>query len=438
MDQLGKILASAIGALLGAGVVATALGLVVSALALVYFATSMLPRRDWVPLVYNVRSLGARRWTTLFTALGLVLVVFVFTTVLMLAEGVQRTLASTGSPENAKVIRKGSQNEIQSGLLPENFRYVSSLPEVAVGKDGQPLAAPEVAVLIFALKETAKDETDGANVTVRGVGDHALAIHDGVRIEGRSFQPGTSEILVGKGLIGHFRGMRLGGQVRFARRDWTVVGVIDSGGSAYDSEIWCDVEQALDAFQRRPSVSSVTVKLRGGAAGFQAMADRCASDPQLSTVDCKREIDYWAAQSESFATFVRILGLIVSIIFAFGAVLGAMITMYAQVAARTREIGVLRSLGFRRRSVLTSFVVESLILALLSGAIGVACASVLQAFSFSTMNFQSFSEVSFRFVLTPRVIVLGLGFAALMGYAGGLLPAVRAARMPITQATRGG
>jgi ABC-type lipoprotein release transport system permease subunit len=436
MDQLGKLLASAIGALLGAGVVATALSLVASACALIYFAASMVPRRDWVPIVYNLRSLRARKWTTLFTAVGLALVVFVFTTVLMLAEGVHKTLASTGSPDNAKVIRKGSTNEIQSGLLPENFRYLGSLPEVAVGKDGQPLVAPEVAVLIFALKESAKDETDGANVTVRGVGERALEIHDGVHIEGRSFQPGTSEILVGKGLVGRFRGMRIGGQVHFARRDWTVVGILDAHGSAFDSEVWCDVDQALDAFQRRPSVSSVTLRLRGGA--MKALTDRCASDPQLATMDCRREIDYWAGQSEMFATFVRILGLMVSVIFAFGAVLGAMITMYAQVAARTREIGVLRALGFRRRSVLASFVVESLFLALLAGGVGVAAASVLQAFSFSTMNFQSFSEVSFRFVLSPRVIALGLGFAALMGYAGGLLPAVRAARMPITQATRGG
>lgn len=438
MDKLGKLLASLVGALLGAGAIATALALVVSALALIYFALSMIPRRDWVPPIYNLRSLGARKWTTLFTALGLALVVFVFTTVLMLAEGVQKTLATTGSPDNAKVIRKGSQNEIQSGLLPENLRLIGSFPEIAVGKDGQPLVASEVAVLIFALKEDAKAETDGSNITVRGVGDRALEIHDSVKIEGRSWKPGTSEIVVGKGLVGRFRGFRVGGQVRFARRDWTVVGVLDGKGSAYDSEIWCDVEQALDAFQRRPGFSSVTAKLKGGSAGFPALAARFGSDTQLATMEVKREVDYWAAQSETFATFVRILGLMVSVIFAFGAVLGAMITMYAQVAARTREIGVLRSLGFRRRSVLASFVAESVLLALGAGVVGVAGASVLQAFSFSTMNFQSFSEVAFSFALTPQVVGLGLGFAALMGYAGGLLPALRAATMPITTATRGG
>jgi len=437
MEALGKLVTMLVGVVLGGGALAVALGLVGSALVMVYFAASMIARRDWVPVIYNVRSLRERKWTTLFTVSGLALVVFVFTTVLMLIAGIQRTLASTGSAENVKIIRKGSQNEIQSGLLPENLRLIGSLPEIAAGKDGQPLASAEVAVLIFALKETAKDETDGANLTVRGVGPSALEIHDGVHLRGRMFRPGTSEIVVGKALVGRFRGVREGGQLRFARRDWTVVGVIDSDGSAYDSEIWCDVDQALDAFQRRPSFSSVTARLRDHNA-YAGLVARIAAEPQLASVEIKREIDYWSAQSEQIAGFIRILGLMVSVIFAFGAVLGAMITMYAQVAARTREIGVLRSLGFRRRSVLASFVAESVLLALVSGAVGVGGASILQAFSFSTMNFQSFSEVAFRFTLTPGVIAAGFGFAALMGYAGGLLPAMRAARMPITRATRGG
>jgi putative ABC transport system permease protein len=408
-----------------------------SLLALIYFVLTMLPRHDWVPIIYNLRSLRARKWTTLFTAVGLALVVFVFTTVLMLAEGVERTLASTGSPDNVKIIRKGSQNEIQSGLLPENLRVIGAMPEIAAGKDGKPLVAAEVAVLIFALKENATDETQGANVMVRGVGDRAFEVHGGVHVDGRMFRPGTSEIVVGKGLIGRFRGMRPGGQVRFARRDWTVVGVLDSAGSAYDSEVWCDVDQALDAFQRRPAFSSITARLRARS-DLDAIKARIASDPQLASVEVKREIDYWSAQSQTFAIFVEILGGVVSVIFAFGAILGAMITMYAQVAARTREIGVLRSLGFRRRSVLASFVMESVLLALFAGVAGVGCASVLQAFSFSTMNFQSFSEVSFRFSLSPRVVISGIAFAALMGYAGGLLPAARAASMAITRATRGG
>lgn len=437
MAALGKLSALLVGALLGGGALAVALGLVASALALVFFAATMLPRHDWVPPIYNVRSLRARKWTTLVTAVGLTLVVFVFTTVLMLAQGVERTLAATGSPDNVKVIRKGAQNEIQSGITPEIARLVESLPQLAKAKDGKPLVAPEVAVLIFLLREHPKADNDGSNITVRGVGERGLEVHDGAKLEGRAFRPGTSEIVIGRGLIGRFEGVRMGAQVRFARRDWTVVGVLDGHGSAYDSEIWCDVEQALDAFQRRPTFSSVTARLRDHNA-FRELVNAVGENPQLASVEVKREIDYWAAQSEQFALFVRVLGLIVSIIFAFGAILGAMITMYAQVAARTREIGVLRALGFRRRSVLLSFVIESVLLALVAGVAGVGAAAILPLFSFSTMNFQSFSEVAFRFSMTPTVVAVGMGFAALMGYAGGLLPAVRAARMPITQATRGG
>ncbi len=437
MGDVGKLVAEVVGALLGATAAAAVLGLVGSMLALVWFVISMLPRHDWVPPIYNLRSLRERKWTTLFTAIGLALVVAVFTTVFMLNEGVERTLAATGSPDNVKLIRKGSQNEIQSGLLPESLRLVAAMPEIATGKDGKPLISAEVNVLIYALKEGAKNDTEGTNLGVRGVGLQALEIHDGVKVSGRMFRPGTSEIIVGKGLAGRFQGMQVGGTVRFARRDWTVVGILDGGTSAYDTEVWCDVDQALDAFQRRPSFSSITARLRSRDA-FEAMTSRMASDPQLSSVEPFREVAYWAAQSEAFAMFVRVLGIIVSVIFAFGAILGAMITMYAQVAARTKEIGVLRSLGFRRRSVLASFVAESVMLSLVSGAFGIALASLLQFFTVKTVNFQTFAEVSFRITLGPSTVLLGLGFAGLMGYAGGLLPAMRAARMPITQATRGG
>jgi ABC-type antimicrobial peptide transport system permease subunit len=231
--------------------------------------------------------------------------------------------------------------------------------------------------------------------------------------------------------------MRMGGQTRFARRDWTVVGVIDGHGSAYDSEIWGDVDQFMDAFQRRPAFSSLTARLKEPAA-FSELEARIGADPQLSTLEVKREIDFWAAQSEGFSRFVLALGLSVAIIFAFGAILGAMITMYAQVAARTREIGTLRALGFRRRAVLVSFVIESVLLGLAAGGVGIGCASAMQAVSFSTMNFQSFSEVTFRFHLTGGVVLASTVFAALMGFAGGLLPAMRASRMPIVDATRGG
>ncbi len=437
MAALIKLATLVVGVLFGALFLGAVFGIVGGILVCALLGLTLLIRRDWVPVIYNVRSLGVRRWTTAVTALGLALVVFVFTTVLMLTAGVHETLKATGSAENAKIIRKGSQNEVQSGVLPEHLRLLSSAPETAVGKDGKPLASPELLVIIFAQREGAATEEEGTNLNVRGIGATGLELHPARSLEGRMFQPGTSEIVIGRKLAGRFKGMRMGGQVRFARRDWTVVGIMDQGGSAYDSEVWGDVDQFLDAFARRPAFSSVTLRLRDKGA-VASLKTRVENDPMLSTLEVQPEIDYWAAQSEATAKFVNIVGLFVAIVFSFGAILGAMITMYAQVAARTREIGTLRALGFRRRAVLVSFVVESVILGILAGGIGCAAASLMQLTSFSTMNWQTFSEMSFKFHMSGGVVVASLVFAILMGFAGGLLPAMRAARMPIVRATRGG
>jgi putative ABC transport system permease protein len=437
MAALAKIATLAVGVLIGALMLTIVLGLAGGVLVVAVLGLTVLVRRDWVPIVYNLRSLGVRRWTTAVTALGLALVVFVFTTVLMLATGVRETLRATGSADNAKIIRKGSQNEVQSGVLPEHLRLLSAAPEAALGKEGKPLASPELMVLIFAQREGATTEEEGTNLNVRGVGPMAFEIHPPHSLDGRMFTPGTSEIVVGKKLAGRFKGMTLGGQVHFARRDWTVVGVMDQGGSAFDSELWGDIEQFEDAFARRPSFSSITLRLKDPS-GLATLKARVENDPTLSSLEVEPEIDYWAAQSEATAIFVRVVGIFVVFIFSFGAVLGAMITMYAQVAARTREIGTLRALGFRRRAVLVSFVAESVILGVLSGVIGCAAASLWQLTSFRTMNFQTFSEMSFKFHMNGSVIISSMVFALVMGFAGGLLPAMRAARMPIVRATRGG
>jgi ABC-type lipoprotein release transport system permease subunit len=437
MILLMKIASLLVGVLIGGALLFVVLGLTGGMLVCAVLGLTLLVRRDWVPVVYNLRSLGVRRWTTGVTAFGLALVTFVFTTVLMLATGVHETLRSTGSDENAKIIRKGSQAELQSGVLPDHLRLLSAAPETAVGKDGKPLLSPEVLVLIFAVRADSLSDEQGSNVNVRGIGPQALELHPPRHLEGRMFQPGTSEIVVGRGLEGRFKGMRLGDKTRFARRDWTVVGIMDHDGSAYDSEVWGDIDQVLDAFQRRGAFSSVTLRLKDRSMA-SALAKRMESDPNLSSLEAKSEVDYWAAQSEQFATFVKFLGIFVAVIFSFGAVLGAMITMYAQVAARTREIGTLRAIGFRRRAVLVSFVVESVLLSLGAGLAGVGAATVWQLVHFHTMNFQTFSEISFKFQFTPGVAVSGLMFALVMGFAGGLLPAVRAARLAIVQATRGG
>jgi putative ABC transport system permease protein len=432
-----KLATLVVGILFGGLVLSVAVGLTAGILVVTLLGLTMLVRRDWVPVIYNIRSLGVRRWTTGVTALGLTLVVFVFTTVLMLVTGVRETLKATGSADNAKIIRKGSQNEVQSGVLPEHLRLLSSAPEAGLGRDGKTLASAELVVIIFAVRENATSEEDGTNLDVRGVGPTAFELHPPKALEGRVFTPGTSEIVIGKKLTGRFKGMQLGGQVHFARRDWTVVGIMDEGGSAYDSEIWGDVDQFMDAFGRRPSFSSITLRLKDPSA-VTALKARVENDPMLSSLEVQPEVDYWAAQSEATAKFVRIVGLFVAIVFSFGAALGAMITMYAQVAARTREIGTLRAMGFRRRSVLVSFVAESVILASLAGAIGCGAASLMQMASFTTMNFQTFSEMSFKFHMSPSVVIASLIFSLLMGFAGGLLPAMRAARMPIVRATRGG
>jgi len=435
--MIGKLLALVVGVVLGAALLALVLGLTVSALVVGGLALVVLVKRDGVPVIYNLRSLTARKVTTGVTAAGLALVVCMFATVLMLSGGVRRTLVSTGEEINAKVIRKGSLNEIQSGVLPEHERLLASQPEVALAADGKPLASAELVVLIFALRNDAKSDSDGTNLAVRGAGPKALELHTPKHLDGRLWRPGTSEIVIGKNLVGRFQGMTLGGTVKFARRDWNVVGIADHGGNAFDSEIWGDVDQFMDAFQRRPAFSSVTLRLKDRGAE-KAIAARIAGDPQLNSLEIRSEVEYWAAQSEQFSTFVNFLGLFVAIIFSFAAMLGAMITMYAQVAARTREIGTLRAIGFQRRSVLVSFVVESILLALASGGLGVGIASLLQRVTFTTMNWQTFSEVTFSFHLSPTVVIASFLFAALIGYAGGLLPAVRAARMPIVRATRGG
>jgi ABC-type lipoprotein release transport system permease subunit len=433
---LTKIITVIVGAALGAALLGVVLGLTVSALIVGVLGLTLLIRRDWVPIVYNLRSLTVRKVTTAVTAAGLALVVFVFAVALMLASGVKETLKATGDPANAKVIRKGAQNEIQSGLLPEHFRLLSSDPGVAIGKDGQPLASAEVVVLIFAARDGGNG-SEGSNVTVRGLGAKGLELHGPKNLDGRMWNPGTSEIVIGKGLAGRFPGMVKDGTVKFARRDWKVVGVMDFGGSGFESEIWGDVDQLMDAFGRRPAFSSVTLRMKDKAS-LEALSNKMGADPQLNTLDIKNEVEYWAAQSENFTMFITFLGMFIAAIFSMGAILGAMITMYAQVAARTREIGTLRAMGFRRRSVLVSFVVESMVLAAVSGGIGLAVASLFQLKTFSTINFQTFSEITFKFHLSAGIVIASMVFAVLMGYAGGLLPAMRASRMPIVQATRGG
>jgi ABC-type lipoprotein release transport system permease subunit len=384
-----------------------------------------------VPVSYVLRNLATRRMTTALTAGGMALVVFVFATVLMLTEGLRATLVETGSPDNVVVIRRSSQTEIQSGVERAQAAVIESQPEVAYDGVGRPLVSKEVVVLISLPK---RDSDKPANVSIRGVGEQGPALRPQVKlVAGRMLAAGSSEIIAGKSIAARFRGGGLGETLHFGQRDWTVVGVFDAGGSAFESEIWGDVEQLMQAF-RRPVFSSVILKLNDPAR-FEGLKERLESDPRL-TVEAKRESRFYAEQSEVLAKFINILGLVLSFIFSIGATIGAMITMYAAVANRTAEIGTLRALGFTRRNILAAFLAESILLALAGGIVGLVGASFMQVITISTMNWQTFSELAFGFRLTPAIAGASIAFAIGMGVIGGFLPAVRAARLNIVDALR--
>ena len=384
-----------------------------------------------IPLSYIVRNLGARKLTTVLTAGGMALVVYVFAAVLMLSAGLEQTLVATGQDDNVVVIRRSSQTEVQSSVDRESAGIVESLPDIATGQDGQKLASREPVVLISLPK---RGSTKPSNIVIRGVTAAGLALRPQMHvIEGRMFRPGTSEIIAGRSIANGFQGAGLGETLRFGQRDWTVVGIFDAGRTGFDSEIWGDAEQMMQAF-RRTAYSSLIFKL-ADSARFDAVKAAIEADPRL-TLEAKRETRFYAEQSEGLSKFIRYLGLSISIIFSIGAIIGAMITMYASVASRTGEIGTLRALGFSRVAILAAFLVESLLLGLIGGLIGLVAASFMQVFTISTMNFQTFAEIAFSFTLTLRIVVTSLLFAVLMGFIGGFLPAFRAARMKIVDALR--
>ena len=384
-----------------------------------------------IPFSYVFRNLWTRKLTTLLTAGGMALVVFVFAAVLMLDAGLKKTLVSTGSPENAILLRQSAQTEIQSSITRDQASLVQTLPGVARDQAGEPMVSREILVLA---QIPAKGGGRPANVVIRGLPALGLAMRPQVRLlSGRMFRPGTSEIVVGKGISEGFDGVDIGQSQRFAQREWTVVGVFDGGGSAYDSEVWGDVEQMMQAY-RRTTFSSAIARLESPGE-FDAFVTRVAGQQRL-TLDVKREPLFYAEQSRQLSNFISILGLILSAIFSIGAMIGAMITMYAAVSNRTGEIGTLRALGFRRSSILAAFLLESVLLALVGGVAGLALASGLQAFTITTMNWQSFSQLAFGFHLTPGIVMGTLAFSVLMGLVGGFLPSVRAARLEIVDSLR--
>ena len=386
-----------------------------------------------IPFSYNVRSIAARWKTAIVSILGIAGTVGVFVAMLAMARGFQATLIASGSASNSIVRRAGASSEMDSGVSLDQVRVIADAPQVARTAEGVPLSSPEMVVIgAFQLIKSGTD----ANTQIRGMTPLALEVRPTVKIvQGRFFEPGLAELVVGSNAVQTYRGLALGTKVNFGGQEWKVVGIFDAGGSAFDSEIWCDQTVLAETFNRSTNVySSITVRLNSPT-DFDAFKDALTSDPRL-TVQVEREAEYYAKQSQMVSTLIRVLGFLVAFVMAIGAVFGALNTMYSAVAARAREIATLRALGFGGGSVILSFMFESLLISLIGGVVGCIAVLPLNGFTAGTMNWQTFSHLAFAFRVTPSLLLAGIFFALFMGFVGGVLPAVRAARLQVAHALR--
>jgi len=385
-----------------------------------------------IPIIYNVRSVKARWTSSIVAVLGIAGTVGVFVAMLSLARGFRATLVSSGSPDNVIVMRAGATSEMMSGIKLEDIKILQDAPGVARASD-TPLVTSEVVVVApFPLKSTGTD----ANVQVRGVSANVLTIRKNVKIaEGRMFQPGLAELIVGKNASSSYSGLTLGNTVDFGGGHWQVVGIFDAGGSSFDSEVWCDA-RVLDDVYKRPSniFQSATVHLNSPDS-FQQFKDAVTSDRRLN-FDVTREIDYYAKQSTTMTRLITVLGGLVAFVMAIGAVFGALNTMYSAVSERGREIATMRALGFGGGAVVFSFLVEALLISFIGGVIGCLAVLPLNGLTTGAMNWQTFSHLAFAFRITPVLLLGGIIFALLMGLLGGLPPAMRAAWRPVAVALR--
>jgi putative ABC transport system permease protein len=360
-------------------------------------------------------------------------VVAVFVAMLSMAKGFQLTLVESGSLNNAMVRRGGATSELESAIMWDQVRVIADAPGVMRTSDGQPLASPEVVVIASFPTLTPGVE---ANVQIRGVTETAFLVHDSVKMAaGRAFRPGLAELIVGSHASKMYKGFELGATLRFGGREWAVVGVMDAGGSAFDSEIWCDARVLNQTYKRPESVfQSVVVRLASPAM-LSVFRDALTSDPRL-TVQVEGERDYYERQSRAVSTLIRVLGFLVALFMGIGAVFGALNTMYAAASARGREIATLRAMGFSGGAVILSWLSESLFIASLGGIMGCLVILPLHGYTTSTINWQTFSHLAFAFRVTPDLLAGGLCFALFMGLLGGLFPALRSARMPVAAALR--
>jgi putative ABC transport system permease protein len=385
-----------------------------------------------VPLSYNLRSLKVRWTSTVVAILGIAGTAGVFVAMLSLARGFRATLVASGSPTNAIITRAGATSEMMSAVNLEQIHVIEDGPGVARGNNG-PLISPEVVVIAaFPLKSSGTD----ANVQVRGVSGKALEVRQGIKMTaGRFFQPGLNELVVGRNVAGAYQGLELGNTVKFGGGTWTVVGVFDAGGSAFDSELWADAN-VLDQVYKRPQnvFQSVTVRLKS-ADSLTAFKDAISVDPRM-TVQIDREIEYYDKQSRALSTLITVLGSMVALIMGVGAVFGALNTMYSAVSERSREIATMRAIGFGSVSIVTSFLFEALCIAALGGLVGCLIVLPLNGLTTGAMNWQTFSHMVFAFRITPSLLLTGFIFALIMGIVGGVPPAIRASRTRIAYALR--
>jgi putative ABC transport system permease protein len=383
-----------------------------------------------IPISYNVRNLIVRKTTTLMTAVGIALTVAVLAAVFALVNGLRTAFAATGDPLHVLVMRQGGNAELTSVVSQQSFQIIKSFPGIAKGPDGQPLASLEI---VSVINLTSPESPNGMNVTLRGLSQVGIQMRHLKITEGRWFTPGKREVVVGKSIEKRYPNAQIGKQLRFGKGSWTVVGVMDGGQSAYNSEIWGDANQVASDFNRPNALSSVLLQADNEVA-VQSLIHSLESDRRL-VVTAMTERAYYEAQTISSAP-IQYLGIFVSIIMAIGSCFAAMNTMYAAVARRSKEVGTLRVLGFTRGSILFSFFLESLLLSLVGGVIGVLLVLPLNNVTTGIGSFITFSEIAFNFHVGPQIMIEGIVFALIMGAVGGLLPARQAAKKEILTALR--
>ncbi len=380
----------------------------------------------------NARSITQRLGSSAVAVIGIMGVVVVFVAVLSIAQGFRAAMTTAGDPSTIVVMRAGTDSEMSSVLVREQAQIIKDAPGIARGSSGPKASAELFVVVNHPKKSTGLD----ANVPLRGVEPGAFEVREKVRIvEGRRFEPGRNEIIVGRAAAGQFSGLEVGRSVRWGENDWQVVGHFEAGGSVSESEIWTDALVLQGAYRRGDTFQSVYVTLTSPD-GLQAFEDTLTTDPRLNVM-VERETDYLAAQSTVLRTLITSVGVTIAGLMAIGAIFGAVNTMYNAVASRTREIATLRALGFGAFPIVVSVLAEATLLALIGGLAGGLLAwAVFDGYQTSTINWQSFSQVAFAFRVTPQLLAQGLICAVGMGLLGGLLPAIRAARLPIVTALR--